>query len=363
MSKNKEVLERVDKEIKKLDDKSFSIFFFIIDSKGTPSGSMSYIYEMALTLKKLGYDVKMLHQEKEFIGVGEWLGEEYAEIPHVNIDEGNLAVSTSDFLFIPEVFPSIMQHTKKLPCKRIGLMQNFNYLTEFTPFSATWANYGIQDAVCSSDMEANMLKGVFPFVKSKTISPKIAPYFRNGIEPKKLIINVVTKDQSYVNRIVKPFYWKYPIFKWVTFRDLRGFPREQYADMLREGFATVWIDNDAQFGYSPLEAMRSGNIVIGKIPELIPEWMLTGDGKSLRNNGIWFDDMRDIHKIIYSVVRSWINNDVPTELLKEMEETNKLYSHTVYEENVKEMMESYISNRKKEFEDFKSEVLEKVEEK
>lgn len=352
----KDILKRVDGEIKKLDDKSFSIMFFVIDTKNTPSGSMSYIYEMAYRLKNMGYDVKMLHQEKDFIGPEEWLGKEYADIPHINIDTENLTVATSDFLFIPEAFAYIMQHTKKLPCKKIGIMQNFNYLTEFTPFAATWANYGIQDAVCSSNTEASMLKGVFPFVKTYTLNPSIQPYFREGVEPKKLIINVVTKDQSYVNRIVKPFYWKYPIFKWVTFRDLRGFPRENFAEKLREGFATVWIDDEAQFGYTPLEAMRSGNIVIGKIPQIIPEWMLTEDGKNLKNNGIWFDDMRDVHKILYSVVRSWLHDDVPTELMKEMNETNKLYMPETFQNRLAELMDEFIKNRKKEFEDFKAEL-------
>lgn len=352
MTKNEEIAQRVHKEISKLNDKDFTVFFFTLDSKGTPSGAITYVYELALELQKKGFNVKILHQEKEFVGVGEWLGEEYANLPHANIEEENLAVSTSDFLLIPEVFSTVMNQTKKLPCKRIAIMQNYNYLTEFIPLGAQWANFGIQDAIASSETQANLIKSVFPYIKTKVLEPKLAPYFRKGIEPKKLIVNVITKDQTDVNRIIKPFYWKFPICKWVSFRDLRGFPKEQFSDLLREGAITVWVDDDAQFGYAPLEAMRSGAIVIGKIPDIVPEWMLNDDKSSLANNGIWFDDITDVHKIIYSVIKSWINDDIPNEITTAMDKTNEKYTSEKYSENLSNIFEEYIEDRKKEFNEF-----------
>lgn len=353
---NNEVIERVNGEIEKLKNKDFNIFIFTLDSKGTPSGALAYIYELALDLQKKGYNVKMLHQEKEFVGVNDWLGEEYANIEHINIEDDKLSVSASDFLLIPEVFATVMNQTKKLPCKRIAILQNYNFMTEFIPLGSQWANFGIQDAIVSNKNQYNLIVDVFPYVKAKILSPQIKPYFRKGVKPKKLIINIVTKEQVDVNRIVKPFYWKYPMFKWVSFRDLRGFPQEQFSDLLREGIATVWIDDDAQFGYAPLEAIKSGNIVIGKIPKLLPEWMANEDQTKLLNNGIWFDDINSVHSIIYSVVKSWIKDDVPEELYEAMEETNKLYTKEEYEKNVDTIFNSYIDERIKEFENFKEEI-------
>ena len=42
---------------------------------------------------------------------------------------------------------------------------------------------------------------------------------------RKLIINLLVKEQSDANKIVKPFYWKNPLYRWVSFRDLRGLPK------------------------------------------------------------------------------------------------------------------------------------------
>ena len=66
----------------------------------------------------------MIHNEKDFIGVGDWLGEEYANLPHANVEKENVSISASDFLFIPEIFANVMMQTKKLPCKRVILVQN-----------------------------------------------------------------------------------------------------------------------------------------------------------------------------------------------------------------------------------------------
>ena len=65
-------------------------YFFVIDTKGTPNGSTQYIYEMAKELIDLGYKAEMLHQEKEFTGVGDWLGAEYDLIPHACIENENI---------------------------------------------------------------------------------------------------------------------------------------------------------------------------------------------------------------------------------------------------------------------------------
>ena len=72
--KDLKVIENIEREISKIDKKENRIFFFVIDTKGVPSGSLEYIYNLALILKEEGYDVSMLHTEEEFVGVGAWCG-------------------------------------------------------------------------------------------------------------------------------------------------------------------------------------------------------------------------------------------------------------------------------------------------
>ena len=120
-----EKTKKIENSIERLTKKTFTIMFFVVDTKGVPSGSLAYIYETAYQLQQAGYNVKMLHAEKEFVGVGDWLGEKYASLPHECIDKDNTTtVSPSDFLFIQEVYTSAMSATKQLPCKRIVIFQN-----------------------------------------------------------------------------------------------------------------------------------------------------------------------------------------------------------------------------------------------
>lgn len=373
MDNTKEIVQRIENEIGKLKDKSFKVLFYVPDAKNNATGYVSYIYQMALTLQQLGYNVKMLYQldneytaeelkkldldnqpideNRVFVGVTESLGEKYAALQHANIQNEELEVSPSDFLIIPEVYSSVMNQTKKLSCKRIVLTQNYNYLTDFIQVGVSWANFGITDTITSCLNQAELVNSVFPYVKTKVLTPYIPSYFYEGNEPKKLVVNIITKSQKDANKIIKPFYWKYPIYKWVSFRDLRSYPREMFADYLREGAITIWVDSDTQFGYAPLEAIKSGNIVIGKIPELIPEWMLSEDKTQLLDNGIWFNDINSVHKIIADVVRTWMNDDIPTEITDTMKETAKKYSFDEYKTNLDSLMNSYIDERVKEFEE------------
>ena len=221
MNMNKEKIElmkkRIEEEIQKIDNKDFSLYFYVIDSKGTPSGSLSYIYDIAYGLQQMGYKVGMLHSEEDFVGVGEWMGDKYAGLPHYNVDKKSVDVSPSDLLFIPEIYANVMSATKKLPCQRIAIFQGFDKLTEFIPFGATWSDLGIKKAITTSDTNVLMLKKFFPYTSVDVITPKLSEEFFKTDETKKLIVNVVTRNSSDINKIVKPFFWQYPMYQWVAF--------------------------------------------------------------------------------------------------------------------------------------------------
>ena len=109
----------------------------MLDTKNTPTGSLSYIYETALTLKNMGYRVTMLHNDNEFVGVREWMGDDYADISHANIENENVEIKPCDFLFVPEIFSNVLAQTKKLPCKRAVILQNFNWFSDQVIFIRT----------------------------------------------------------------------------------------------------------------------------------------------------------------------------------------------------------------------------------
>lgn len=381
--KDKAVLERIEKAISSLDDKSFTLYFFVADSKDTPNSSMAYIYEMAHTLHKMGYSVCMLYQlvdeytrhelkkltkkgkvpdqRRLFTGVRRWLGDKYADLPHLNIATGQWQITPADFLFIPDAFASMMRETfvKKIPCRRMAILQNFNYVTEFIPFGDEWGTYGITEAIVATDKLSDLIKSVFPYVRTHVINPYVPEFFRKPLKAKKLIVNIACPKSSDIEHIIKTFYWKYRPLQFVTFRNLNDFPIETYAEMLKEGAITIWHDPYTQFGHAALEAIRCGNIVIGKLPEQIPEWMLDEKGNIL-DNGVWYNNIEDLPELLSKVVGGWMNDDLPVEILDEMDRTAKLYTQDKWNAAIEKNFKEFVEERRKEFDNIRKTVETKI---
>lgn len=339
---------RINEQISKIDNKEFTLYFYVTDTKGVPSGSLSYIYDIAHGLKDMGYKVAMMHSEEEFVGVEEWLGKKYAELPHYNVERHSVDVGPSDILFIPEIYSNVMTATRKLPCQRVAILQSFDKLTEFIPFGASWGDLGIFKAITTTEANAKRLNKYFPYVKTGVIRPKISNIFTKSDELKKLIVNVVTREQSDVNKIVKTFFWQYPMYQWVAFRELHGLSREDFSNALQEGAITVWVDNDTDFGYVPLEAMKCGSIVIGKVPEVTPEWMLKND--ILSNAGIWVDNLASLPSVIASVIRTWTMDSIPSEIQRDADELANSYTEGQQLQDIKNVIiDEIITERRKEF--------------
>ena len=41
------MIERIKEQIAKIENKDFTFYFYVVDTKGNPSGSLGYIYDIA----------------------------------------------------------------------------------------------------------------------------------------------------------------------------------------------------------------------------------------------------------------------------------------------------------------------------
>lgn len=343
-------VKKLQNAISKIEKKTFKVMFFVVDSKGAPMGLLSYMYHLAYHLKELGYKVQMLHAEKDFCGVESWLGKKYSSLPHFNIEKDNVDISPCDFLIIPEIYSNVMSQTKSLPCKRIALLHNFNYLTDTIPMGISWDDLQIRDCIVTTENLKKRIVEAFPDVNASVISPAITEDFRKEDgKKKKLLINVIAKNQGDINAILKPFYWKYPIYSWIAFRPVNNLPKEEFADALREGIATIWCDPFTDFGYSALEAMSCGNIVIGKIPENESDWIMNKEG-SLKDNALWFYNVKDAPDLIAGVINSFLYNSVPDKIYDEMKDTVEQYTVERQNNEIEKVFGEAFERRKKELE-------------
>jgi len=350
MEENK-VKENALKLIEKLDNKDFGFYFFTLDTKGNPTGGVAHIYQQVKLLIEYGYNAYILHEDVDYHGVSDWLGKEYAELPHVAIKAQNHEISNHDFIIIPEVFANVMEQWKNIPAKKIVLSQSYDYILELLNIGASWGLYGINDVITTTQNQADYIKTLFPNINTYIIPVSIPDYFKCSDKPKKPIISIVSRDQKEAVKIVKSFYLQYPMYKWITFKELRGIPKKEFAKALGESCLTIWVDEIAGFGTAPIESIECDTPVIGVIPKMIPEWMEDKNEEGsviLKNNGVWTNNTLNIPELIGQYLKVWFEDSVPETLLKSIENSKGKYTEDIQRIKLKEVFDTLVLKRKDE---------------
>ena len=324
-----EIVKQIEANIERLSNKDFGIYFFTMDTKGTPTGGVANIYEHVKVLNELGYKAYILHEKNDYTSVGGWLGDEYTKLPHVSIEKNELRVGAVDIVVVPEIFANILEQIKGLPCRKMVMSQAYDYIFEMLEPGKNWADYNVRDVITTSEIQKEYIDNLFnnPSIEVGVTSVSIPEFFKKSEEPKKPIVTIFTRDQRDTLKIFKSFYVKYPHLKWVSFRDLRGMSKEKFAENLSESCVSVWVDDVSGFGTFPLESMRCGVPVIGKVPNLVPEWMTD-------RNGMWTNNTNNIVDILGNYLQAWLEDLEPQELYTEMEETNKKYTAEDQKESI-----------------------------
>lgn len=351
----KEKQQKVIELIGKIDEKDFGFYFYVLDTKGNATAGIANIYEQVKILNKLGYKAYILHDKNDYHGVGEWMGEEYANLPHESIENQQLNLTAIDYLIVPEIFANVMEQVKDFPCKKIVLAQSYTYILELLKIGERWdVNYGFRDVITTTEKQALYIRELFPSIRTHILPPSIPSYFKPSSKIKKPIISIFTRDQKSALKIVKSFYLQYPMYKWITFRELRGLPRKSFAEQLGESCLAIWVDDISSFGTFPLECIQCETPVIGKIPDMVPEWMedseLEDGNINLNNNGIWTNNVLAIPKLISDFMRIWLEDSVPTDFTESMLKSKDLYTEEMQENKVNEIYSKLILDRKNEFE-------------
>jgi hypothetical protein len=342
---NQEITVKLEKSIQNMKDKKSKIFLLVQDTKGNAKASVAYIYRLAMSLKKLNYNPIILHEKADYEGVSEWLGEEYMELDHQPIEGGNLQVSPEDFLVISELFGFVMSQVAKLPCGKIVLSQSYDYILETLQPGETWSQLGFFKCITTSETQKEYLENIMRNISYDIIEPFISNKFTQSIYPPKPIIAIHTRNQRDAINLIKNFYIKFPQYRWVTFRDMRGLTENEFANTLKECFMSVWIDNISSYGTFPLESIKSGVPVVGLVPNMTPQWMN-------ENNGVWLNNQNDLVDYVADFLQNWLEDNISEELINGISETSsKLQTEESFNNKVSELFDSYFKTRLTSFED------------
>jgi glycosyltransferase involved in cell wall biosynthesis len=131
---------------------------------------------------------------------------------------------------------------------------------------------------------------------------------------------------------------------------MRGIKQQDFAKFLKESFVSVWVDNESAFGTFPLESMLSGTPVIGKLPNMKPDWLK-------EENGVWTYEFNEIVDILANFTQNWLEDNISESLYDRILESGLEFNdYKKFVNNVTNTFSEYFEIRTKMF----SEQLEKI---
>lgn len=332
--------EKIETALERIKNNKNYIYILTYDTKNNARASIKYIYDLALTLIESGNNVRLIVEDNNYEGVASWLGEEYNVVPLINIKDGKLSINVDDTLIVPEYYSNALEQLKNIRCTKIMLIQQKEYIFETLPIGSKWSNFGFNRVITTTEATKKYIQEYFPESIVHIIPPFIGDNFSKSEDLIKPYIAISCRDRSLHKKIISEFYLKYPHLRWITFRDMVQMTYEEFSDALKECMVSVWVDEDSTFGTFPLESLKCGVPVVGKVPKTEPDWM--------GENGMWVNDYNKITSVLGSFVTAWVNGvELDDEVLTKMKDTLLPYDTKVTKININTIFES-LKNKTKE---------------
>ncbi len=231
----------------------------------------------------------------------------------------NLQIAPEDFIIVPEIFGYVMAQLTNIKCTKIVLSQSYDQIFETLQPGQIWSQFGFTKCITTSEIQKKYISQFMRNVPTDIIEPVISDVFEKSKYPAKPIIAISSREQRDSINLIKSFYQKYPQFRWITFRDMRGISEEEFANTLKECMLSVWDDRTSAFGTFPLESMKCGVPVIGVVPKMVPEWMN-------EDNGIWIQDELNLANFIGEYIQNWLEDNISEDIYNGMEKSSLQYS-------------------------------------
>ena len=331
-------ITNLEASILKMLNKENTIYFLVYDTKNNPRASIKNIYDMALELKLAGYVVKLLVEDKTYTGVDSWLGDEYKDIEILSIKDDKIEMTIEDVLVVPEYYSNVLPQLQNIRSVKVMLIQQKEYIFETLPIGSRWRDYGFDKCITTTESSKKYILEYFPEALVFIIPPYIGDNFYPSQDPAKPFVAISCRDRQQHRKIISEFYLKYPQLRWITFRDMVQMSYNEFSDALRECMVSVWVDDDSTFGTFPLESMKCGVPVVGKIPDNNPDW--------ISENGLWTYDGNKIVELLGTYVLSWLEGiDLTNEVKDKMRSTVLPYTKDIHTNNTLSIFNSLISTR------------------
>lgn len=343
-------LEKLNQLFGDIENKSFNVYLYVPSiPENVYSMAVEEIYNICYLLRKNNYKSFIITGEDEKdpeYKIPSYLSEELRNLPHLSPRKDNISVSPSDVMIVPEFFVNVMHQISeaKIQCEKIVLCQSQTYMLDSLPPNHTWAAWGFNTVLTTSEQLKEFIQRnsrVNYNIESYTIG--IPDYFK----PKKIkkpIIMYFSREDSIIKRLSKIFFMKYPELSWVLFERVQGaepfITREKLAEKMSEIPVLLWLDKDAGFGTLPLEAMKSGAVVVGMIPEVEKDYTKADD------TAVWSNSLEVLAEQLGVIIKEWMVDNIPTNVYENMEKVSSQFTTENHEKTLIQAFSNIIENRK-----------------
>ena len=335
MNNNLEILE---KTLFTLKNNEHVIYFLIYDTKNNARASVKHIYDLALILKENGSNVKMLSEDKTYQGVSSWLGDKYDSLEVLSIKEDQVHIKLEDILVIPEYYSNVLEQLANVRCNKVMLVQQKEFMFETLPIGSKWTDFGFDKVITTTEAAKKYILEYFPNSLVFIIPPIIEDIFSPSTQPLKPYVAISCRNRSTNRKLISQFYLKFPQLRWVTFRDMVQMTYNDFAGALKECMVSLWVDDESTFGTFPLESMKCGVPVVGKIPDTEPDF--------LSENGMWTYDEDKLVDILGTYILAWLEGvELNEEVKTRMKETLLPYDKSITQNNILSIFSSLTNKR------------------
>jgi glycosyltransferase involved in cell wall biosynthesis len=335
---NKQNIENLESSLSRLQTNESVIYFLTYDTKNNARASVKHIYDIALTLKNNGFNSKILTEDNTYTKVETWLGEKYNILPIVSIKDDKIEINIDDTVVVPEYYSNVLEQLSNIKCTKVMLVQQKEYIFETLSIGSKWSDFGFDKTITTTKSSKEYILKYFPETLVHIIPPIIGDNFKPSDKSLKPFIAISCRDRSKNRKFISEFYLKFPQLRWVTFKDMIQMSYDEFAESLKECMVSFWVDDDSTFGTFPLESMKCGIPVVGKIPSTEPDW--------INENGMWTYDESKLIEILGTYVLSWLSGvELDNEVLKKMNDTLLPYETSLTENNIINIFNSFKNKR------------------
>jgi len=335
---SKENIEKLESALGRLTTNESKVYFLVYDTKNNARASVKYIYDLALTLNQNGTPAKLVVEDKTYTGVEFWLDDKYKELEILSIKDDKLELSIDDVLVVPEYYSNALQQLSNVRCMKVMLIQQKEFIFETLPIGSKWIDYGFDRVITTTETAKKYILEYFPESLVFVIPPIIEDNFKPINLPLKPYVAISCRDRSIHRKLISEFYIKYPHLRWITFRDMVQMSYEEFSTNLKECMVSLWVDDDSTFGTFPLESMKCGVPIIGKIPKTEPDW--------LSENGMWTYDENKLVELLGTYILAWIEGiELTDEVKQKMKDTLLPYDSEITKSNILSIFQSIKNKR------------------